>query len=202
MKRGFTLVEMLVVVAVIGVLVGITVVALKGVVSSARAKRCESMKTLLAQGISTYYAQEGEWPTVIESAMKNANAQEIEFTNGEADKLLGEVIGKAFGKNGSKSMLIDASGLYVCEANRCGNENRGCFGNHDNPAMGDTYCKGKGCRIGIEFGDAVKKGSKRRIPISNMAYGYPDPNTGMFHRFKVIYNTRTDSVTVKGIGEE
>ena len=94
-------------------------------------------------------------------------------------------------------MLLDPTGLYVCEANRCGNGNRGCFGNHDNPGMGDMYCKGKGCRIGIEFGDAVKKGGKRHIKLDNMAYGYPDPNTGMFHRYKVIYNTRTDSVTVE-----
>ena len=197
-KRGFTLVEMLTVIAVIGVLVGITVVALKGVISSARSKRCDSMRVVLAQGISTYYAQEGEWPEVIEQQLKkqNANEKSIEITNGDADKLFREVVGKAFGKSGTKSMLLDATGLYVCEANRCGNENRGCFGNHGNPSLG-TYCKGKGCRIGVEFPEAVKKGGKRHIPLSNMAFGYPDPNTEMFHRFKVIYNTRTDSVTVE-----
>ena len=197
-KRGFTLVEMLVVIAVISVLVGITVVALKGVLASARSKRCESMKVVLAQGISTYYAQEGEWPEVIEQALKkqNANEKSIEITNGDADKLFREVVGKAFGKSGTKSMLLDATGLYVCEANRCGNENRGCFGNHNNPSL-DSYCKGKGCRMGIEFPEAVKKGGKRHIPLANMAFGYPDPDTDMFHRFKVIYNTRTDSVTVE-----
>lgn len=197
-KRGFTLVEMLTVVAVIGVLAGITVVALKGVISSARSKRCESMKVVLAQGISTYYAQEGEWPEVIEQALRkeNANEKSIEITNGDADKVFREVVGKAFGKSGTKSMLLDATGLYVCEANRCGNENKGCFGNHSNSALG-TYCKGKGCRLGVEFSEAVKKGGKRHIPLSNMAFGYPDPNTEMFHRFKVVYNTRTDSVTVE-----
>ena len=198
-KRGFTLVEMLVVIAVIGVLVGITVVALKGVLSSARSKRCESMKVVLAQGISTYYAQEGEWPEVIEQQLKkqNANEKSIEITNGDADKLFRDVVGKAFGKSGTKSMLLDATGLYVCEANRCGNGNNGCYGNHNNPAMPATYCKGKGCRMGVEFAEAVKRGSKRHIPLANMAFGYPDPNTDMFHRFKVIYNTRTDSVTVE-----
>lgn len=197
-KRGFTLVEMLVVIAVISVLVGITVVALKGVLASARSKRCESMKVVLAQGISTYYAQEGEWPDVIEQALKkqNANEKSIEITNGDADKLFRQVVGKAFGKSGTKSMLLDATGLYVCEANRCGNANKGCFGNHSNSASVD-YCRGKGCRLGIDFAEAVKKGGKRHIPLDNMAFGYPDPNTDMFHRFKVIYNTRTDSVTVE-----
>ena len=197
-RRGFTLVEMIVVIAVIGVLVGITVVALKGVLSSARSKRYESMKVVLVQGISTYYAQEGEWPEVIEQQLRkeNANEKSIEITGGDADKLFREVVGKAFGKGGTKSMLLDATGLYVCEANRCGNENKGCFGNHNNPSLA-SYCKGKGCRIGVEFPEAVKKGGKRHIPISNMAFGYPDPNTDMFRRFKVIYNTRTDSVTVE-----
>lgn len=198
MKRGFTLVEMLIVIAVIGVLVGITVVALKGVLASARSKRCDSMKVILAQGISAFYAQEGEWPEVIEQQLKkqNANEKSIEITNGDADKLFREVVGKAFGKSGSKSMLLDATGLYVCEANRCGNANKGCFGNHSDSSAANC-CKGKGCRQGIDFAEAVKKGGKRHIPLANMAFGYPDPNTDMFHRFKVIYNTRTDSVTVE-----
>ena len=197
MKRGYTLVEMLIVIAVIGVLAGITVVSLKGVISSARSKRCASMKTVIEQGLATYYAQEGEWPDVIENALQNnANARTIEIKNADADKLMRQVVGKAYGKSGTKSMLLDATGLYVCEANRCGNENRGCFGNHDNSSNPGTYCRGKGCRLGIDFAEAVKPGGKRHIQLSNMAFGYPDPDTGMFHRFKVIYNTRTDSVSV------
>ena len=202
MKRGFTLVEMLVVVAVVAVLASITVVALKGMISSARSKRYDSMKVILEQGISTYYAQEGEWPEVIEQALKrNTNEREIVIKGGDADKLFRDVVGKAFGKKGGKSMLLDATGLYVCEANRCGNGNNGCYGNHDDPSMSATYCKGKGCRPGLDFAEAVKKGGKRHIPISNMAFGFPDSKTGMFHRFWVKYNTRTDSVTVGGDGQ-
>lgn len=196
-RKGFTIVELLVVIAVILTLAGITVVAATGAISSARGKRRESMRVVLEQGLAAYYAQEGRWPSAIEAKIDSANESVISFEDSETDAILQEVIGKAWGKGGGKkSMLLDATGLYVCEASRCGNANKGCFDSHKNPNAAN-YCKGKGCRLGVEFGEAVKKNAKRHIPLSDMAFGYPGPKEGMFCRFHLTYNTRTDSVTVK-----
>lgn len=197
-RRGFTIVELLIVIAVILTLAGITVVAATGAISSARGKRQEAMRVMLEQGLAAYYAQEGKWPSEIESQINGSNKSVIDFDENATDKILQELVGKAYGKGGGKrSMLLDATGLYVCEANKCGNENHGCYDSHSDPAAAD-YCKGKGCRLGIEFSEAIKKGGKRHIPISNMAFGYPGPREGKFCRFLVHYNTRTDSATVTG----
>lgn len=194
-RSGFTIVELLVVIAVLLTLTGITVVAAMGAMSSARAKRQESMRVVLEQGIATFYAQEGKWPKVIETAI-SGNKSVVTFTDAEADKIFQEVVGKAFGKGGKKSMLMDATGLYVCEASNCGNSNKGCNDEHRNPNS-PVYCKGKGCRMGIDFSEAVKKGGKRHIQIANMAFGYPGSKEGLFRRFHITYNSRTDSVTVE-----
>lgn len=195
-KRGFTIVELLIVIAVILTLAGITVVAATGAISSARGKRCEAMRVMLEQGLATYYAQEGKWPDAIEKTINGANESVIKFDDNATDKIFQDLVGKAWGKGGGKhSMLLDATGLYVCEASNCGNSNKGCFDSHRD-SSDVAYCKGKGCRLGVDFGEAVKKNAKRHIPLSNMAFGYPGPREGKFCRFHISYNTRTDSVTV------
>ena len=196
-RRGFTIVELLIVIAVILTLAGITVVAATGAISSARSKRCEAMRVMLEQGMATYYAQEGKWPDDVEKKIDGANESIIQLDDNTTDKVFQELVGKAWGKGGGKrSMLLDATGLYVCEASNCGNSNKGCFDCHHDSSSA-VYCKGKGCRIGIDFGEAVKKTAKRHIPLSNMAFGYPGSREGKFCRFHIIYNTRTDSVMVK-----
>ena len=197
MKRGFTLVELLVVVGIISVLAGVTIVAVTGAVKSARASRAESMRVVLEQGIAAFYAQEGQWPKVIEQKAAGMNKTSYEFTPAEADKIFQEVVGKAFGKGGRRSALLDVTGLYVCDSSKVGNEGRGCFDNHKHPSNKITYCKGKGCRLGKDFADAVKKtDGNAQLPVSRMAFGYQGTEEGLFRRFKVIYNSKTDSVTV------
>ena len=196
-RRGFTLVELLVVVAIIAVLAGITIVAVAGAVKSARSSRAESMRVVLEQGISAFYAQEGQWPKVIEQKAASMNKTSYEFTPAEADKIFQEVVGKAFGKGGRRSALLDVTGLYVCDSSKVGNGGRGCFDNHKNLGNQVTYCKGQGCRLGRDFADAVKKTDKNaQLSINRMAFGYQGTEEGLFRRFKIIYNSKTDSVTV------
>jgi hypothetical protein len=131
------------------------------------------MQTALEQAINAYYAQEGEWPGPIESVDTDGK-DTYEFKGPKADDIFRIVVGKGYGRSGTKSMLIDASGLFVCEA-----------GSADS---GRAY--------GIDFTAATAKGAKRKIPLSQMAFGYQDSGSGRFRRFDITYNCRTDSVTV------
>ena len=83
------------------------------------------------------------------------------------------MVGKGFGKSGKKSMLVDASGLFVCESSAAnGNRARG-----------------------YNFSEVTGSNARHRIGLKQMAFGYQDGG-GYFQRFCVIYNCRTDSVTV------
>lgn len=48
----------------------------------------------------------------------------------------------------------------------------------------------------MDFTEAVKKGAKNRISLSQMAFGYQGTEEGRFRRFKISYNGATDSVKV------
>ena len=78
-RRGFTIVELLVVVAIIGILGGIVTTAAMGSIRGARSKRADAMRAALEQAIAAYYAQEGRWPDVIER--KASSMSETRFSS-------------------------------------------------------------------------------------------------------------------------
>ena len=178
-RRGFTIVEMLAVIGIIAVLMSIVVTAVLATIKSSRDKRAESMRFSLEQAIAAYYAQEGKWPSLIETA-DAGDKDTITFDGTRADQIFQEVVGKGFGRSGKKSMLIDVSALFVCDS---GNANRK-----------DAH--------GYEFSDVMGRHAKHRIDLDHMAFGYQVNHSnrkydGCFRRFKVIYNCRTDAVKVE-----
>lgn len=173
-RKGFTLIELMAVVAVIGILITIVSVAATATIKSSREKRCDSMRSVLEQGIAAYYAQEGKWPQAIESALAASNEDVIKLNQSQADSVFRDVVGKGFGKKGTRSMLVDASGLFVCRSSSLS-------GSHPR---------------GVEFTLAAAKNGKYAIPLAQMVFGYADPGSGTFRPFSISYNTRTDAVTV------
>lgn len=202
MRRGFTLVEMLIVIAVIGVLGGIITTAAVGAIKNGRSKRADAMCVALEQGIAAYYAQEGKWPDRIESAASNMDSDTYTFNPDETDEIFQDVVGCGFGKGHAKhkAMLVDATALFVCDRTSVGNDRRGCYDNHTNKKSTATYCAGKGCRNGIDFAEATRKGGKVHIPFSQMAFGFQGPENGKFCRFWITYNGQSDSVKVSRRG--
>jgi hypothetical protein len=52
--------------------------------------------------------------------------------------------------------------------------------------------------VGMDFMSAVRgtKTSPKKMKTSEMYYGYPDPETGAFLRFKMTYSISSDQVSV------
>ena len=188
MKRGFTIIEMLVVIGIIAILAGMVMVVASGSISGSRKSRADAMRVVLEQGIAAFYAQEGKWPKVIEEKVDTLDKDSYTFTDSETDQIFQEVVGKAWGKSGKKSMLLDATGLYVCDRSRCGNGGKGCNDNHTDKRRSD-FCGGQGCRAGLSFDSS-------KLPISQMAFGYQGDKEGKFRRFHIVYNTKSDRVSV------
>lgn len=177
MKRGFTIVELLAVVGIIAILATIVVITSVGSIHEARAHRANAMAVALQHAISTYYAQVGKWPDAIENKISNSTDDILEFSASDTDKILQQVVGKGFGKSGTRSMLIDASSLLVANKSKLGSA-----GEKRIPA--------------VEFTVAANRNSEHCINFNNMAFGFQDPDTGHFKRYWVTYDTKTDSVQV------
>ena len=193
-RSAFTIVELLVVVAIIGILLGIVSVAANGALRNGRVKRASAMCSVLQQAVSSYCVQKGRWPDTIETRSKNMDGKDAyTFTGEEADKIFQEIVKSSTGANATMS-LLDASGLFVVNASRLKNNGEGCYDNHADKTQ-KTYCGDQNCVNGVDFSVAAKKG-KGHIPISSMAFGYPGADAGKFRRYWITYNGRTDSVTV------
>jgi prepilin-type N-terminal cleavage/methylation domain-containing protein len=61
-RKGFTIVELLMVIAVLAVLMGIVSTAATSVIRKARTRENEALRSALQAGIATYCQQEGYWP--------------------------------------------------------------------------------------------------------------------------------------------
>ena len=193
MKKGFTIVELLVVIGIIGVLLTIITTAATSSVRNARVRRAEAMAKALQQAISAYYAQEGRWPGAIESKSGSmGNQSKYTFTGREADGIFQEIVRNSVGAGASRP-LVDASALFV--ANSGSLRRDGCFDNHSDNTL-SSYCGSDKCINGLDFSIAANRNSKTPLSISQMAFGWQGRQNGKFCRFWITYNALTDSVTV------
>ena len=199
-RSGFTIVEMLVVVAILGVLVGIVTTAAGSAIRQTRVKRCAAMRTVLQAGLATYYAQKGEWPGALEGIAKNSSKTIVDLSDGELNQVFQAIARESMEK---ANPLIDVSALYVCRnssvkgcndlhgESRPHNEldeefhpNGSCSKNH--------FCGNLNCAGGLDFTKARASG----VGVGAMAFGYPGKYHGKFRRYYIRYNTQTDSVMV------
>ena len=195
MKKGFSIVEILVVVAILGILLGIVSSAVVGSVKNGRKRRAEAMCSMLNQAISTYYQQTGRWPSKIESKSGSmGNKSKYTFTGSEADEIVQEIVENSVGKKAER-YLIDASALFVADANKLRNGGNGCFDNHGDRSS-TSFCGDQKCINGVDFSMASNPKSKNHIDIGNMAFGYAGTTSGKFCRFWITYHSQTDTVTV------
>ncbi len=173
-KHGFTIVEMLMVIAVLAVLVGIVTTAASSAIRQARTRRTDAMKQVIQNGISVYYQQKGEWPGSLKNLSENGRGEERVFllTSDQAQSAIREVVKESAGSVATP--MMDVSGLFVAKNGT--SEERG---------------------YGRDLKDAMHDSRKQKaIPLSSMVFGYPDSETGHFRKFWIEYNLDADSITV------
>lgn len=179
-RSGFTIVEMLVVVAILGVLVGIVTTAASSSIRQSRVKRCAAMRTVLQAGLATYYAQKGEWPGKLKNMSEKGTAGgklRVDYlSETEADTVFQEVVSESL----KGSPMLDVTGLFVADVSAVGSDSS------------KSKVHGRDFRVAISKDN--KKGGNRKP--SQLAFGYATQKDGVFRRFIIKYNYETDSVTV------
>jgi len=190
-RRGFTIVELMMVAGVIIVLMGIVTTAASQSIRASRSRRAEALCSLVQAGFNAYYAQYDKWPGSIGERIADGDVgtqgnKEGEDGSSDNDKyvLTGSEVRdcvKALVDETKKGTpVMDVSGLYVSR--------------QDGEMSGDRVKKA----AGMDFMSAIHgtRTSQRKMTTSEMYYGYPDPTTGYFLRFKVVYSIPTDTFTV------
>jgi len=80
-KKGFTLVELLVVVLILGALAAIAVPRIIGGATNATINACKTNVDLINSQIELYYANEGDWPDSL-SDLTSTDPNESYFPDG------------------------------------------------------------------------------------------------------------------------
>lgn len=173
-RRGFTIVELLITIAIIAVLMTIVTTATKAAIRSAREKRTEATRVLLEAAIENYRAAdpEGRWPGVINDMAESEKSGKL--SESEAQRVFRLIVQRSTGESGTVLQLIDPHGLFVAP---------------------DGVQDGKGS--GLSF-DEARQGTQRRqkLAVARMVFGYQNTNSGRFHRFNIVYRADADSVSV------
>lgn len=185
MRRGFTIIELVMVVAIMGILLGIVTTAAAGAIRQARIRKAEACCKVVQAAFETYYAQKGEWPGGIESKITGdkANSEGKEYRSdsdiyvldpGDVDDMMRDILHEY--KNGNP--CLDISGLFV-----------------------SRYQGNKGTRnLGLDFMTAItgtkQDANGQKMTTAQMHFGYPESDHGYFRHFKVIYSKPTDQMKV------
>lgn len=194
-RRGFTIVELLMVVGIIAVLMGIITTAASSSIKSSRTQKAEALCALVQAGLATYREQIGKWPvdlpterTNTEGAGGRTDPDKIVLTGTEVRTCVKKLVDEA--KKGNP--MMDISGLFVSrsEGELVGDASSGAKGQNASRKVKPAF--------GLDFMPAVRgtKQSKKKMKTSEMYFGYPDPDTGYFLRFKMVYSIPADVITV------
>lgn len=181
LKKGFTIVEMLMVIAILAVLTGLITTAATSAIRNARKNKADAAKTMIQAGIATYYAQNDYWPPKSGELNKLARDGDTEgktavyLSEKEYDVVMSELAAISAGKNAA-SPVIDLTGLQVATKSAASRKNG----------------------TGLEYREAVKQNRAhgKTISLGDMVFGYAEPKTGYFKRFVIKYNIAADSVEV------
>ena len=177
-RRGFTIIELMMVLGIIAILLGIVVNSVSGSIRRGREQRSAALFKLAKQGMHTYYATDsnGEWPWGRAEALSGQVLEDgyIPLSGSEVKRSFYNIIKRA---KEDHDPVMDISGLFVSSQ------------------TGEPGTKG----VGLDFIDAVKgtKAHPTKLKVSQLQYGYQRTDDGYFRRFVVKYSPALDSVIVR-----
>ena len=77
LQRGFTLVELLIVIVILGILAGIVVFAVGNLTSNAKTNACATEKSTISTALEAYKANVGRYPTAADAGGAPATAMDM-----------------------------------------------------------------------------------------------------------------------------
>ena len=191
MKKGFTIVELMLVVGVITVLMGIVTTAAAQSIRAARGRRADALCALVQAGMNAYYARYDKWPGTVGGLIASGqidtrgNQEAADRTSDDAQYVLNGTEVKScmldlIEETKRGTPVMDISGLFVSTA--------------EGEMSGNRVRKAQG----LDFMSAIHgtRTSPEKMKTVKMFFGYPDPQTGYFLRFKMVYSIPTDQFTV------
>ena len=169
-RRGFTLLELMLVITILGILATIVVTSIAGLMRTSRIKRANVLCKLVQEGLATYYAQNDRWPGSVGEAIENGTFHPgdnyVTLSASQARDMIKVLVEET--KKGNP--LMDITGLYVS----------------------------RGGKHGMNFLDAIHgtRKSSKKMKLAEMHFGYPEASHGHFRPFKIIYNVPSDHMEV------
>jgi len=194
-KRGFTIVEMLMVIAVLAVLIGIVSTTASSVIRKSRENKNKALRTALQVGIATYFQQEGFWPPGkkgklqgwaddgLDAKYRSKGQTVAALEDEDYDTMINHLVTRCLKASGNP--VMDVSGLVVARKSFADKKDKD----------GNPYCRGEEVKSWV----AKLKASNARgsaPDIGEVTFGYANAEKGYFRRFKVYYNAEADNVTV------
>jgi len=116
-RRGFTLVELLIVMAVIAILIGIAIPAFRGMQQEARKTKAEGDVRVLKIAVESYYKNNGKYPFPNATACKTFNISWENLLTGATPKILEAVLNDPFSSGASSQYSYALSSDTQTSAN-------------------------------------------------------------------------------------
>ena len=180
MKRGFTIIELLMVIAILAVLLGIVTTAATASIRQSRERKTQAMKQTLQNGIAAYRVRKGKWPGKLEDWAEQQHDGTVGYlSNSDYDRVMQDLLKLSAGKS-AKARVMDPVGLSVIPVSG---------------TDGKVDC--------MDFRSVTTKNNKhaKRMEYNEMTVVYPRTDNGRAYRFVIEYNTESDEAAVMTQGE-